>query len=295
MAFLGEMELRKLVRTPQTFMSTVTVDSRSDKAIIGLIITFQFFVSLYGALMMLFAAGYGGASLWPTRFHAAVLFFLFGVGSALLLWSRALAARIAALVWHGCLVMSVIAFKGPGWTGFFAGLSFIYLVTTSVPQILASKTAQRQIGVVGGILALLGGYYVWSNSTVAGLERQLRSSDTNTRCQAAHALGEKGLAAKAALPALKSIMGNTLCSDVGEGADDTAADIDAIGGIGPLIAVMRDGNGPFGRSAAAWYLRGRCSSIVTAWWTSSRRSPRALKATKPWCAKLPLRPWEILG
>ena len=54
MAFLGEMELRKLVRTPQTFMSTVTVDSRSDKAIIGLIITFQFFVSLYGALMMLF-------------------------------------------------------------------------------------------------------------------------------------------------------------------------------------------------------------------------------------------------
>ncbi len=236
-------------------MFAVTVNSRFDKTVLGLIVTFQFFLSFFGLAMMFFAAGYGGASLWPTRFGGTIIFFLFGLVGALFLWSGAPATRIAALVWHFCLVVSVISIKGPGWIGVFAGLSFVYLVASSLPPILASKAAQRQVGIMGGIAALLGGCYIWSNSTVAGLEWQLKSSNTNTRCGAARTLRDKGPAAKSALPALISIMGNTLCPDGGEGADDTAADIDAIGGIDPLVVVMKDGNGPLGRTHAAWYLR----------------------------------------
>jgi len=50
------------------------------------------------------------------------------------------------------------------------------------------------------------------------------------------------------------MLDNTICTHYGEFADDPAADIEKIGGIDPLIEVMRDSKS-IGRFAAAWHLR----------------------------------------
>lgn len=68
------------------------------------------------------------------------------------------------------------------------------------------------------------------------------------------AAGRKGATAASALPALKAMLDNTICPHYGEFADDPAADIEKIGGIDPLIEVMRDSKS-IGRFAAAWRLR----------------------------------------
>jgi HEAT repeat protein len=93
-----------------------------------------------------------------------------------------------------------------------------------------------------------------TRESITGLERQLHSQNSDERCVASHRLATKGAEARVALPAWKAMLDNTLCVDFGEFADDPASDMEKIGGIDPLIDVMKN-SGPVGRSEAAWHLR----------------------------------------
>jgi HEAT repeat protein len=241
----------------------------ADKIIVGILATIQLLMSLAGLLMVPFAFMYGGASAWPSLFRG-ILFYLFcGLGSAIFLYCRRLAARLAALLWHAVLVGYLIwAEKRSESAGMilvflFSALSLLYLGATAIPQSWGtivsevrtwSATKKTSVSVLTILVILvLAGLYLRSG-TVGYLEMELHSPDSNARCVAARALAKKGAAAKSALPALKSMMDNTLCLDSGQYANNTEADIEEIGGIDPLMDVMRNG-GPLARSAAAWYLR----------------------------------------
>jgi HEAT repeat protein len=208
---------------------------------------------------------YGGATARPTAFHFVLFYLSCGLISAIFLYSRLVAARAMALVWHvvlaGVLTLAFFARSQAGWwlIWLWSVLSLCYLAATSLPPIWAATkrnpvTARNTVLVGSAVILLVVGFHNFSDVSVTGLEMQLHSTDGNVRCAAARRLGEKGAAAASALPALKAMLDNTICPHYGEFADDPAADIERIGGIDPLIEVMRDSKS-IGRFAATWRLR----------------------------------------
>ena len=241
---------------------------RVDIPIIGIIATIQGLVSILGLLIVPFAFNYGGAAAWPSLFSGIVGYLLCGLGSAIFLGTRMLVARILGLVWHaillGYLLSGLLASgsttDGNFWVLFaWSFLSFCYLAATSIPIIWTAakrnpQTAAKIVLVGSAVILIWAGFYDFYNVSITGLEMQLHSTDNNSRCAAARRLGKKGPAAAKALPALEAVLDNSLCDDSGEFADDTATDIEQIGGIDPLIDVMKNGK-LFGRSSAASHLR----------------------------------------
>ena len=238
----------------------------ADKVIVPAIATTQLLASLGGFLMVPLVFLYGGATARPTAFHFAVFYLSCGLISAIFLYSGLVAARAMALVWHvvlaGGLTHAFFAGSQAGWWLIWllwSVLSLYYLAATSLAPIwVAAKRnpeAARNTILAGSAIILLAvGFHIFSDVSVTGLEMQLHSTDGNARCSAARRLGEKGAAAASALPALKAMLDNTICPHYGEFADDPAADIEKIGGLDPLIEVMRDSKS-IGRFAAAWQLR----------------------------------------
>ncbi len=239
-----------------------------DKVIVRVIATAQLLMSLAGLLMIPFAFMYGGAAAWPSAFQGALSYLFCGFGSAIFLYSRHLAARALALVWHAVLVgyLFVGLFASVRTTPgnfallfFWSVLSLCYLAVTSIPSVWAAakenpKAAKYAIPTGLAAILVVATFHYFSDVSVAGLEAQLHSPNSDVRCAAARRLSSKGPAAKSALPALKSMLDNTICVGFGEYADNTTEDIEKIGGIDPLIDVMRNGSS-IGRSAAAWHLR----------------------------------------
>ena len=239
-----------------------------DKVIVRVIATVQLVMSLAGLLMLPFAFMYGGAAAWPSAFQGALLYLFCGFGSAIFLYSRRLAARALAVVWHAVLVgylfvgLFASARTTPGTFSllfFWSVLSLCYLALTSIPSAWAAakknpKAAKYAIPIGLAAILIVASFHYFSYDSIASLETQLHSPNSDVRCVAARRLASKGPAAKSALPALRSMLDNTICVDSGEYADDTTADIEKIGGIDPLIDVMRNGSS-IGRGAAAWHLR----------------------------------------
>jgi HEAT repeat protein len=245
-------------------MGEQSLNPIADKVIVRAIATTQFLASLGGFLTVPFAFLYGGATARPTAFHFAIFYLSCGLISAIFLYSGLLAARSAALVWHIVLAggLTLVFFAGSqvGWwlIWLWSVLCLYYLAATSAPAIWAAAKgnpeAARNTILAGSAVILLGvGLHIFSDVSVTGLEAQLHSTDGNVRCAAARRLGEKGAAAAIALPALKAMLDNTICPHYGEFADDPVADIEKIGGIDPLIEVMRDSKS-IGRIAAARHL-----------------------------------------
>lgn len=237
----------------------------ADKVIVRAIATTQLLASLGGFLMVPLAFLYGGATARPTAFHFVLFYLSCGLVSAIFLYSRLVAARAMALVWHvvlaGGLTLAFFAGSQAGWwlIWLWSVLSLCYLTATSLPPIWAAAktnpvTARNTVLVGSAVILLVVGFHVFSDVSATGLEMQLHSTDGNVRCAAARRLREKGAAAASALPALKAMLDNTICPHYGEFADDPAADIEKIGGIDPLIEVIRDSKS-IGRFAAAWHLR----------------------------------------
>lgn len=237
----------------------------ADKVIVRAIATTQLLASLGGFLTVPIAFLYGGATAWPTAFQLVRFYLFCGLVSAIFLYSGLVAARAMALVWHvvlaGGVTVVLLARSGTGWWSIWlwSVLSLCYLAGTALPPIwTAAKsnpvTARNTVLVGSAAILLVVGFHIFSDDSVTGLEMQLHSTDQNARCAAARRLGEKGSAAAVALPALKVMLGNTICPHYGEFADDPAADIEKIGGIDPLIDVMRDSKS-IGGFAAAWRLR----------------------------------------
>jgi|HubBroStandDraft_1064217.scaffolds.fasta_scaffold43067_2 HEAT repeat protein len=248
----------------------MTIGERSlnpiaDKVIVRAIATTQLLASLGGFLTVPLVFLYGGATARPTAFHFAIFHLSCGLISAIFLYSGLVAARAMALVWHvvlaGGLTYAFFAGSQAGWwlIWLWSVLCLCYLAATSAPAIWAAAKGNPEAArntILGGsaIILLAVGFHVFSDVSITGLEMQLHSTDGNVRCAAARRLGEKGAAAASALPALKAMLDNTICPHYGEFADDPAADIEKIGGIDPLIEVMRDSKS-IGRFAAAWRLR----------------------------------------
>jgi len=243
-------------------------DALVDKIIVRGLASIQLLFSLAGLAILPFAFMYGGAAVWPSRFQNSLFLLMFGLGTALYLFSRQAAARMLALIWH-VVLMGMIVFRvspqqigtsgGARFVLIWCGLCLIYLAVTSIGPLWADAkrnpvAARYVISCLSSFALVIAGFLFLTRETVGGLERQLHSSDRNARCVAAHRLASKGSEARIALPALKYLLDSTLCADFGEFADDPAADIEKIGGIDPLMEVMKDG-GALGRSAAAWHLR----------------------------------------
>jgi HEAT repeat protein len=239
-----------------------------DKIIVRGIAAVQLLICVVGLLIVPFGFMYGGAAVWPSRFQNAIGFLFLGLGIAFYLFSRQALARILSVLWYGVLIGLMVFRLSPAQTAksgvvmfllIWAALAALYLAVTSLGSVWEDARKNR-VAAAYALLSILSlalvvaGFSYLTRETIGGLERQLHSSDSNARCMAAHSLGTKGAEAKNALPALKWMLDNTLCVNFGEFADDPAADIENIGGIDPLIEVMRDG-GPLGRSAAAWHLR----------------------------------------
>jgi HEAT repeat protein len=238
----------------------------ADKVIVRAIATTQLLASLGGFLTVPFAFLYGGATARPTAFHFVLLYLSCALVSAIFLYSGLVAARAMALVWHvvlaGGLTFAFFAGSEAGWWLIWllwSVLSLCYLAATSLPPIWAAakgnpQAARSTILAGSAVILMVVGFHIFSDVSVTGLEMQLHSTDGNVRCAAARRLGEKGAAAAIALPALKAMLDNTICPHYGEFADDPAADIERIGGIDPLIEVMRDSKS-IGRIAAARHVR----------------------------------------
>ena len=232
----------------------------------------QVAVSLLMLPLFLASFMYGGASEYPTRFLEGLVFLALGVVSGLLLYRRAsVGRRTLSCVWHAIFVAYLTALMAralhelPASFVWMAALPFpsaAYLLVTSVREIAAkarqdpptTRRVVRRAAVVAPLLAGSCAAYVYSWHTVRGLEWCLRWTDRDTRCVAAHKLGEMGAAATSALPALQAMLDETNCRSRGEAADNTVADILAIGGVDPLFEVMRSG-GRIARQSAAAYLR----------------------------------------
>jgi HEAT repeat protein len=244
-------------------------DDLVDKIIVRGLAIIQLLMCLAGLAILPFAFMYGGAAVWPSRFQNSIFFLLFGLGTALYLFSRQALARMLALLWYGTLIGTMVFRLRPQQIGasgaatfvlLWSALALLYLVVTSVGPLWTETKGNPAAAAyvllsVSAFALVVAGFAFLTRESVDGLERQLHSSDGNARCVAAHRLGTKGAEARIALPALKAMLDNTLCVDVGEFADDPAKDIEKIGGIDPLIEVMKSG-APLGRSAAAWHLRG---------------------------------------
>src|SRR5579859_1109674 len=242
-------------------------NDRSDKIIVRLIVTSQLLASFVLGASFFFSFMYGGASAWPTAFARGSAFFIFGGVSAILLYSRTLLSRVLTLLWHlvivslwvyGLLANASTDNARFSWIPLWSALCFSYLALTSVPAIWIHAKHNPKVagGVVLAVITLaipIVGLQVHSGTQV-GLENQLRSTDPDVQCAAARRIGDRGPAAKSALPALRSILDTTLCVDSGEFADDTAEDIEKVGGIEPLIEAMKDRRS-LGRAAAAWQLK----------------------------------------
>ena len=232
----------------------------------------QVAVSLLMLPLFLASFMYGGASEYPTRFLEGLVFLVLGVVSGLLLYRRAsVGRRTLSCVWHAIFVAYLTSLMAralhelPAAFVWMASLPFpsaAYLLATSLREVavLARKNPAttrrvvRRAAVVGPLLAGACAAYVYSWHSVRGLEWWLRWTDRDTRCAAAHELGEMGPAATSALPTLETMLDETNCRSTGEAADNTIADILAIGGVDPLLEVMRSG-GPIARRSAAAYLR----------------------------------------
>jgi HEAT repeat protein len=247
-------------------MGERSLNTIADKVIVRAIATTQLLASLGGFLTVPLAFLYGGATARPTAFHLVLFYLSCGLVSAIFLYSRLVAARAMALVWHvvlaGGLTLAFFAGSLAGWwlIGLpWSVLSLYYLAATSLPSIWAAAkrdpvTARNTVLAGSAVILLMVGLHIFSDVSVAGLEMQLHSTDGKVRCAAARRLGEKGAAGVSALPALMAMLDNTICPHYGEFADDPAADIEKIGGIDPLIEVMRDSKS-IGGFAAAWQLR----------------------------------------
>ncbi|MGA8437151.1 MAG: HEAT repeat domain-containing protein [Candidatus Sulfotelmatobacter sp.] len=234
----------------------------ADKFIVRAIATTQLLASLGAFLMVPLAFLYGGATARPTAFLYVLSYLSCGLVSAIFLYSRLVAARAMALVWHvvlaGGLTLAFFAGSQAGWwlIWLWSILSLCYLAATYLPAIWAATkrnpvTARNTVLVGSAVILLVVGFHNFSDVSVTGLEIQLHSTDGNVRCAAARRLAEKGPAAASALPALKAMLDNTICPHYGEFADDPAADIEKIGG---MIEAMRDSKS-IGRFAATWRLR----------------------------------------
>ena len=246
-------------------MAERSLNPIADKVIVRAIATTQLLVSLGSFLMVPLIFLYGGATARPTAFHFAIFFLSCGLISAIFLYSGLVAARAMALVWHivlaGGLTLAFFAGSQADWwlMWLWSVLCLCYLAATSLPPIWAAakgnpQAARNTILAGSTLIILVVGSHVFSDVSVTGLEMQLHSTDGNVRCAAARRLGEKRAAAASALPALKAMLDNTICPHYGEFADNPAEDIEKIGGIDPLIEVMRDSKS-IGRFAAAWRLR----------------------------------------
>jgi HEAT repeat protein len=243
-------------------------EARADKLIVRGIAAIQLLFCLLGLAMMPFAFMYGGAAVWPTRFQNSIGFLLFGVATALYLFSRHSLARLLAAIWYGFLIGLIVFRLNPQQMAksgtvqsllVWSALAAFYLSITSLGS-LWRETKKNPAAAGYAFLSILlfaevvACFAYLTRETVGGLERQLHSSNGDERCVASRRLATKGAEAKVALPAWKAMLDNTLCVDFGEFADDPASDIEKIGGIDPLIDVMKNG-GSLGRSAAAWHLR----------------------------------------
>ena len=120
-------------------MFSTTSNATVDKALISLIVIYHFFACLYGlAAVLLLGSG-----------EIVLLFLVLGVASALFLNSRALPARVTALLWHGVVVVLIIErkTKGSEWIKLLSALSFLYLVATSLPRAAALWRRERPEGI----------------------------------------------------------------------------------------------------------------------------------------------------
>src|SRR5262249_41394466 len=236
-----------------------------DTIVVWLIAGTQLLAATLGGLMILFASMYGGGAVWPSRFYGSILFAFFGFSTAIFLFTRYVVARVVALLWHAALFAFVVSVfeKAPSSSTplltFWSGACACYLAATSIPKVWeAAKAEPREASfitaTIATIITAVVCFQIFFNDTVSGLESQLHSTNSDSRCVAARRLGLKGAEAKSALPALKTMLDTTLCSDFGEFADNPASDIEKIGGIDPLIEEMREGK-DIGRIAAVIRLK----------------------------------------
>jgi len=81
------------------------------KVIVRVLATLQLLASGLCFLAVLFALNYGGAAANPLALPLISVYSIFGVASALLLYSAHTYTRLLALIWHGILV----GFAFVGW------------------------------------------------------------------------------------------------------------------------------------------------------------------------------------
>src|SRR5260370_9642355 len=103
-------------------------------------------MTLAGFLMFPFAFMFGGAAAWPSAFKGALLYLFCGFGSAIFLYSRRVAARALAVVWHAVLV-------GYLFVGLFASaritpgnFSLLFFLVSSVPLLPGSHVHAIGVG-----------------------------------------------------------------------------------------------------------------------------------------------------
>lgn len=107
-----------------------------DKVIVRVLATLQLLASGLCFLGVLFALNYGGAAANPLALPLISVYSVFGVASALLLYSTHTYTRLLAITWHGILV----GFAFVGWL--FAARSvnvsdgFIPILCVSVISLL---------------------------------------------------------------------------------------------------------------------------------------------------------------
>jgi hypothetical protein len=242
-----------------------------DKLIIRVFASAQLLISLVGFPFVIFALNYGGAAANPGVLPLILLYLFYGVVTAVLLYSTRTFARVLAFVWHALLVARVIgssAFANRPIVGsgrfvpvlLISIAAVLYLGATSFgrywPRIAATvrQWSVIRIGFASALLIFvifaLARFNSYTNS-VGYQESLLHSPNQEVRCAAAKELAKTGPAAASALPALKSMMNSTSCIQFGSTMN--AFEIEKIGGIDPLLDVMREG-APDARRDAAWYL-----------------------------------------
>jgi hypothetical protein len=251
--------------------------SKLDTLIVRVIATLQLLLSLAGFPLIVIALNYGGASANPGLLPMIFLYLFYGVVTAIFLYSALTLARVFAFFWHAVLVGRVITAWAlddkpvPASAGFLllisiSTLALLYLAITSLAHSHQQITAAvRQSAPAARICVLaflilipfaLARFHSYANS-ITYQESLLHSSSQETRCAAAKELAEKGSAGASALPALKSMMDNTQCVEFGSVLN--SSQIEKIGGIEPLIDVMKSGSSTT-RHSVAWYLRNTAHS-----------------------------------
>ena len=241
------------------------MNHRADKLILRLIASVQGLFALLWLVMVPILFNFGGAAANPTRYEIWKFVGLFGLVSALALFTRHLWARLLAAAWNGALVSVLLLSLGPGeigggalaWTsawvlvaGYLAVTSGVLLADAYRRSGNRARIRRRTLwGIALAVLALIvaRGVYVHSH-TQQVLIAKLRSSSEGRRCSAAEKLAANGHAAAAALPQLVAILGNTTCTRWGQ--DQLPAYIEAIGGAEPFLELMKSDSGRAGEKAA---------------------------------------------